>query len=110
MAEHNDYVRLDEHGVMRVGNTRVMLDSVVIPFQRGESPESIRSQYLALSLEQVYGAIAYYLRHRDKVEEYLRKQEAEWARWRAKVDQMPTPAVVERLRALKQGLKTGPHE
>ena len=107
MAEDTNYVRVDEHGVMRVGATRVSIDSVVIPFQRGDSPESIRGQYPSLTLEQVYGAITYYLRHRDEVDEYLRRQEAESERWRQKIDQDPVPPVVERLRQLKAGLKTG---
>ena len=107
MDGHTGYVRVDQHGVMRVGNTRVMLESVIFPFLRGDSPESIRGQYPALSLEEVYGAITYYLRHRDEVEKYLSKQEAEWEAWRAKIDQMPTPAVIERLRAMKQGAKAG---
>ena len=39
------YVRLDEHDVYRVGQGRVMLDSVVAAWQQGHSPEAIRSQY-----------------------------------------------------------------
>ena len=98
--ELNHYVRTDEHGVMRVADTHVMLDSVVAAFDQGHSPESIRSQYPSLSLEQVYGAITYYLGHREQVESYLRRQDAEWARWRAVAEQRQAP-VVERLRAMK---------
>lgn len=53
------YVREDEHGVLRVGETRVMLDSVVEGFHSGHTAETIAQQYPALSLKQVYGAIAY---------------------------------------------------
>jgi len=48
---------LDETGVYRIGNTRVMLDSVLAGFQQGHSAETIRQQYPALSLEEVYGSI-----------------------------------------------------
>jgi uncharacterized protein (DUF433 family) len=58
------YVRLDESGVYRVGGTRVMFDSVLAAFQQGHSPETIRQQYPALTLEAVYGSIACYLAHR----------------------------------------------
>ena len=76
------YVRTDEHGVMRVGETRVMLDSVVAAFEQGHSPETIQQQYPALSLEQVYGAVAYYLANRGEVDQYLERQGEVWRRWR----------------------------
>jgi hypothetical protein len=49
MSEAKSYVRTDEHGAMRVGQTRVPLESVIYAFQEGDSPESIRQQYPALS-------------------------------------------------------------
>ena len=52
------YVRQDEHGVLRVGETRVMLDSVVAAFHLGHSVETIAQQYPALTLEEAYGAIS----------------------------------------------------
>lgn len=100
VAAHNNYVRTDEHGVMRVGDSRVMLDSVVASFLQGCSPETIQEQYPALSLEAVYGAIAYYLGHRDEVESYLRQQDRTWEVWRAKADVLGGP-VVRRLRAVR---------
>ena len=47
------YVRKDDHGVLRVGETRVMLDSVVAGFHQGHSAETIAQQYPALTLEEV---------------------------------------------------------
>jgi uncharacterized protein (DUF433 family) len=96
-----NYVRLDEHGVYRVGATRVTLDGVVLSFKEGCTPETIIQQYRALSLEDVYGAIAYYLAHKGDVEEYLKKQDEEWERLRAEQDANPPP-VVQRLRELKK--------
>ncbi|HSZ56549.1 MAG TPA: DUF433 domain-containing protein [Tepidisphaeraceae bacterium] len=100
MDRHNPYVRTDKHGVMRVVGTHVMLDSVLAAFEQGHSPETIRSQYPSLTLEQVYGSIAYYLAHRDEAEEYLRRQDALWAKSRAEAEAQPNPAR-DRLRALK---------
>jgi uncharacterized protein (DUF433 family) len=94
------YVRVDEHGVMRVGNTRVMLDSIVAGFEQGNSPETIQQQFLALSLEEVYGAITYYLAYRDDVQAYLKQQDALWEKLRAEAENQSSP-VVKRLRALK---------
>ena|SRR5437588_5277932 len=96
--EQTGYVRVDEHGVMRVADTHVMLDSIVAAFERGHSPETIRSQFPSLSLEQVYGAIAYYLSHRAEVDEYLRRQDAVWARWQTQAEEHPNDAL-QRLRS-----------
>jgi len=51
-----------------VAGTRVSLDSIVYAFRAGESPETIQRNFEALSLEQVYGAIAFYLHQRDEVD------------------------------------------
>jgi hypothetical protein len=48
--------------------SRVPLAHIVREFQGGESPEAIRSHYPALSLEQVYGAITFYLGSQEEVE------------------------------------------
>jgi uncharacterized protein (DUF433 family) len=58
--------------------TRISLDSVVYSFLNGESPESIAQNFPLLSLEQVYGAIAFYLANRELVDAYLKKGEAEF--------------------------------
>jgi len=101
------YVRTDDSGAIRVGETRVMLDSVVYPFQRGDSAEAIRSQYPSLTLEEVYGAIAYYLGHRDEVDDYLKRQEAIWEDLRTQSQANPAP-VVQRLRAIKASREVEP--
>jgi uncharacterized protein (DUF433 family) len=100
MDEEKRYVRVDEHGVMRIGNSRVMLDSIVAGFAQGHSPETLQQQYPTLSLEEVYGAITYYLAHTDEVHAYLKRQDEQWEAWRAKSASRSSP-VVERLRALR---------
>lgn len=101
MNETNSYVREDEHGVLRIGETRVMFDSLAAAFDQGHSPEMIREQYPSLSLEAVYGAITWYLAHRDEAKAYLEQQDRAWAEARAKAEQQPAP-VVERLRTLRE--------
>jgi uncharacterized protein (DUF433 family) len=100
MLEAKTYVRVDEHGVLRVGDTRVSLDSVVYAFRQGHAPETIRQQYSTLSLEEVYGALAFYLANREEVDRYLERQQQAWDQFRQKADHQP-PSVVERLRALR---------
>ena len=57
--------------------SRVPHGHIVREFQRGESPESIRAHYPTLSLEQVYGGIAFYLGNQIEVEEDIAKCERE---------------------------------
>lgn len=45
-----------------VAGSRVSLDSIVYAFLQGDTAESIAQSFPAISLESVYGAIAYYLR------------------------------------------------
>ena len=61
-----------------IGDTRISLDSVVYAFQRGTAPEAIVCSFPLLTLEQVYGAIAYYLEHEQAIDTYLRQGEAEF--------------------------------
>jgi uncharacterized protein (DUF433 family) len=101
MSESKIYVRTDEQGARRIGQTRVSLDSVVIAYQLGHSPETIRQQYPSLTLEEVYGAITYYLANREDVERYLELQQQLWSDLQQRVAQQPSP-VVERLRMLRK--------
>ena len=59
----------------RVANTRISLDSVVINWLNGESAESIVQNFDTLSLESVYGTIAFYLANRALMDDYLRQNE-----------------------------------
>jgi uncharacterized protein (DUF433 family) len=72
-----DYVSKIED-VYRVANSRVSLDSIVYEFQRGASPESIQRSFSPLTLEEVYGAIAFYLANHKEVHDYLKKGEKEF--------------------------------
>lgn len=66
----------DEGGSIRVGGTRVTLDSVVCAYENGSSPEEIVEDFSTLTLADVYGTLAYYHRHRDEVRDYLQRQQA----------------------------------
>ncbi|MBS1793319.1 MAG: DUF433 domain-containing protein [Acidobacteria bacterium] len=63
-----------EGGVLRIGNTRVSLDSVIIAFNQGSAPEQIVYDYDTLTLAEVYAAISYYLQNRETVDAYLAKR------------------------------------
>jgi uncharacterized protein (DUF433 family) len=100
MSDSRDYIRTDEHGVLRVGASRVMLDSVLAAWSQGHSPETIRSQYPSLTLEEVYGALAWSLAHSAEVSEYLKKQDAQWEHWKRRSEAQASP-LRDRLRDAK---------
>lgn len=64
-----------DDGVIRVGGTRVTLDTIVNKFNQGMIPEEIVIAYPAVPLADVYAVIAYYLRHQDEVDEYIRERQ-----------------------------------
>ena len=64
-------VEKDMDGVIRVGNTRVTLETLVSAFNSGSTAEEIVYQFPVLNLADVYAVITYYLRNRDTVEKYL---------------------------------------
>jgi uncharacterized protein (DUF433 family) len=69
--------------VYRIKGTRVALDSIIYRFLEGRSPEAIQDSFPALSLSQIYEAIAYYLDHRAELDAYLaynKATEAEFSR------------------------------
>ena len=69
------YVEQRDGGYWVTG-TRVSLDSLVYAFREGQTAESLAQSFPVLTLEQVYGAIAYYLAHREGIDAYLVEQEA----------------------------------
>lgn len=69
--------RVDEGGVVRLGQSRVSLDVVVEQYENGMSPEDIVRAYDSLAPADVYATIAFYLRHRDDVSMYLKRRHDE---------------------------------
>jgi uncharacterized protein (DUF433 family) len=58
--------------MLRVGSSRVTLDTVVEAFREGMTPEGIVQQYPSLRLGEVYSVIGYVLNHPQEVDTYLR--------------------------------------
>lgn len=91
-------------GVLKVGDTRVSLDTVVYHFNNGEDAAQIQDQYDSMSLAQVHAAIAYYLHNKAAVDEYLAEQEVRQAESRKRIERDFPPTVTrEMLLARKNG-------
>ena len=72
-------LKTNADGVVRVGNTRVTLDTVIAVFNQGTTAEEIVYRYPSLRLADVYATIGFYLNHQQEVETYLqlRQQQAQ---------------------------------
>lgn len=64
----------DEDGTIRIRGSRVTLDSILHAFQQGATAEQIQDSFPSVTLREIYGVIAYYLEHRERVETYLAEQ------------------------------------
>jgi uncharacterized protein (DUF433 family) len=67
-------LQTDRDGVVRIGNTRVTLDTIVAGFLEGATAEELAQQYPSVQLADIYSVIGYYLRQRAEVELYLQQR------------------------------------
>ena len=88
MTIHSDAIplRVTPEGDVRIGATRVLLDMVVHAFDDGATPEAVVQRFPALQLADVYAVMAYCLRHRDEVDDYLRRREQRADEVRRKIE------------------------
>jgi uncharacterized protein (DUF433 family) len=98
----NEYVKLNE-GAYKIGGTRVSLDSVVYAYRRGASPESIQRSFSSLTLEQIHGALAFYLANQPEIDKYLIEGEAEFEKLR-QASRAAHPEWYEKLERARESL------
>jgi uncharacterized protein (DUF433 family) len=93
-------IQEDDTGVLRVGGTRVRLETVINAINNGSTAEGILLKYPSLDLTDIYVVITYYLWSRDEVDAYIeeRRCQAEAVR-RENEAQFPAAGMRERLLA-----------
>jgi uncharacterized protein (DUF433 family) len=91
-------------GTFYLTGSRVPLGHLVREYQQGESPEGIRSHYPTLTLEQVYGAITFYLGRKSEVENDIAEREREEDAY--STAHPPTPDLKEKFERMRQQLQT----
>ena len=95
---------------IRIKGTRVGIETVLYDYiHRARTPEQIAASYPALTLEQVYATILYYLRDRPTLDGYL----AAWLEFghRMRAEQARDPAARDfaaRLRQARAGREGAP--
>lgn len=76
-------LRIDEGGAVRVGTSRITLALIVEEYESGMTPEDMVRAYDTLD---VYAVVAYYLRHRDVVGEYMKRRNEKAQELRAQIE------------------------
>ena len=99
-----DYIEKREGGYWIAG-TRVSLDSVVYAFLRGAAPDSIAQSFPVLSLEEVYGAIAFYLANQAELDATFADNDREFERLRQQTREA-NPRLYKKLEEARQQLQS----
>jgi uncharacterized protein (DUF433 family) len=97
---NDPYVEVQPSGDIRIRGTRVGIEQIAWAYQDGSIAEEIAIEYPTATLDQVHGAIAYYLRHRSEIDAYLAELESASRAARAQQASQTAPEVVQRLRKL----------
>ena len=101
---NKSYVEYRDQGYW-IANSRVSLDTIVYAFLDGQSPESIAQSLPALTLDQIYGAIAFYLAHQTEIETYLEHSKANFET-RRKASRESDPVFYQKLADARHGVET----
>ena len=98
LEEYFDFLSPED---IRIKGTRAGIETVLYEYiHRGQTPEQIAERFDALTLEQVYATILYYLRHQEMVSAYL----AAWLEYgeRARAEQAQDPVFQRQQEQLRQ--------
>jgi len=103
---------IDQHdGGYWIKGTRVSLDSIVYAFNRGAAPESIQRSFSSLTLEEVYGAITFYLSHQQEIDTYLSDSETQFQQQAKELNaeaRTASPELFTRLTKAREERETAP--
>lgn len=78
-----------ENGAIRVRNSRVSLDTIVIRTQMGDTVKRIHSGFPTVSVSQIKEIRAWYFDNKADVDEYIQQGQAEGERLRQWVESQP---------------------
>ncbi len=105
---HDDrYLDTHSDDDVRVKGTRVGIEHVLSAYLAGSLPEEMAVEFPTVTLEQVHGVIACYLRQPEAVAAYLRRWRDRARRVRSEQASADNPEVVRRLRKLAEGRVAG---
>ena len=73
MTGDDRYLEIHSPDDIRVAGTRVGIEHLLGVYLAGRLPEEIALEFPTVTLEQVHGVIAWYLRNRAEVDAFLRQ-------------------------------------
>jgi uncharacterized protein (DUF433 family) len=95
-------LRTDSDGVIRVGQTRVTLHTLIGFYNAGHTPEALHDGFPTVSLADIHAILAYYLANQETVDAYLRQIDEEGERIRRKIEASSTPEQQARMERLQK--------
>ncbi len=96
-------LEFSEHGVIRIHNSRVSLDSILHAYNEGATPEEIVYRFPVLRLEAVYAVISYALQYPEFVNNYMQERQIQQAELQKEIrEQFPRDGLRARLLARRQ--------
>jgi len=97
-------LRTDEDGVIRVGDSRVTLATIIGAYRRGDTLEEIHDGFDTVPLADIHAVIAYYLNNREMVDAYLAQRKAE-AMARQAAFEAEHPELLEKRKRLEEKIR-----
>ena len=78
-----------EDGSVRVRNSRVTLDTIVIQMQVGDTVAEIHEEFPTVSIMQIEEILRWYFDNKAQVDEFLEQNEAEAEEMRKEIESTP---------------------
>jgi uncharacterized protein (DUF433 family) len=70
-------------GTVYIGKSRVTLETIILKWQAGDTPEALHQGFPTVPLAAIYGAIAYYLEHQEELDQMFREDQQRYEAERA---------------------------
>ncbi len=100
-----DYFDFLSENEIRLKGHRIGIEDVLYEYIYNElAPAELAERFPTLSAEQIYAAILYYLKNRERMDAYLAKWLEHGRRMREEQSRNPTPTMLK-LRRIKEALK-----
>jgi len=94
LEDYFDFLSPDD---IRIRGHRVGIQTVLLDYLKGASPEEISCRYCALKLEEIYATITCYWHKQEEVDAYLKRYLAYCEEAQRQYDQHPRPEILRLL-------------
>jgi len=102
MTHDDQYVEVHSSDDIRVKGTRVGIEHILDAYLAGSLPEEIAVEFPTVTLEQVHGIIAWYLRSRPEADSYVKRWHSRARKVRSEQCEANQSDLIQRLRRLAE--------